>query len=179
MKKIVMVLLLTILFSSIMVDADAAVLASGSYKSVNVYVFTEKDCKDCAKQISYIEELKEDNSSIIINEISVDDNKDLYATVKETLKIKSKNLPLVVIGSNYFTGSNKELKKAINAYYDSEDSCDVVSTIKQKGDVNKCIKTNDEIYKQVNNIPIIVTITLVIAIVVGLTILVIVKKRDN
>ena len=178
MKKLAIVLLLTLLSLPIMVNA--VVWGSGSYDNINVYVFTNKDCKNCDKKMEYLEGLKKDNSRITISEINTDDNKELVDEVKKALNIKSKKLPLVVVGSNYFTGSDKELKSGIDAYLDKDDNCDVVSTIKSNGDVSKCIKTNDGIYKQKSNISMIsIIIVIVIAIVVAAAILVIVKKKKN
>ncbi len=131
-----------------------AVVTNSSY-SVKVYFFFKEDCRECEEAQKWLEEYSK-NSFINVEYLNSEENNDLYKNIKETLKIKSKKEPLIVIGSNFFIGFNDKIKTkltdAITAYEKEENHCDTVSKIRKNENGRDCIKENKGIYKEPNHI---------------------------
>ncbi len=128
-----------------------ALATNANYSMVNLYFFCEKENSECDSGREWLENELMTNMHINVNAIKIEDNQELFDKVKKSLKVKSKKLPFIVLGTNAFTGlnnTNKEhLKEAIAAYQEAEEVCDLVSTIKNEGDVKACVKQNKKIYK--------------------------------
>lgn len=127
-----------------------AVVTNSSY-SVKVNVFLKNDCKDCEKEKDWLEEYRKE-SFMDIEYINIDDNNGLYDKIKKALSIKSNKTPLVIIGSNYFIGFDKntkeELTNAIKSYEEIDSYCDTVSKVRKNEDIKDCINQNKGIYNQ-------------------------------
>ena len=93
-------------------------------KKIIMYVFYGNGCKKCEEMDSYIEEITKDFKEYVeIKRYEVWDNEknsNIYMDVAKHFKIEEENyeIPLIVIGENYFTGSTNnaklELKKTLN-----------------------------------------------------------------
>ncbi len=156
-----------------------ALATDANYNMINLYFFCEKENSECDSGREWLENELMTNIKINVNAIRIEDNQELYDEVKKFLKVKSKKLPFIVIGTNSFAGvndTNKEhLKEAITAYQDSKEVCDFVSTLKNDGDVKACIKQNKKIYKAKSHL---ITYSLsVIGIIVIIGVGLIIKKK--
>ena len=148
-----------------------AVATNSSY-SVKINLFLTNDCKDCEKEIEWLEEYRKD-SFIDIEYINIDDSNELYDKVKEALTLKGDKMPLAIVGSNYFIGFNDKVKNnltdAIKSYEKEDEYCDIVSKIRKGEDAKNCIEQNKDIYKQSSSYPIFIKIIVAI-VVIGLVI---------
>ncbi len=148
-----------------------ALATNANYNTANLYFFCEKENSECDSGREWLENELMTNIQININAIKIEDNQELYDKVKKSLKVKSKKLPFIVIGTNAFTGlsdTNKEhLKEAIAVYQDAEGACDLVSTIKNEGDVKACIKQNKKIYKTKSHLLIYSLSAIGIIVIIG------------
>ena len=157
-----------------------AVVTNSSY-SVKVNVFLKNDCKDCEKEKDWLEEYRKE-SFMDIEYINIDDNNELYNKIKKALSIKSNKTPLVIIGSNYFIGFDKntkeELTNAIKSYEEIDSYCDTVSKVRKNEDIKDCINQNEGIYNQQKKTSIFIK---VIIAIVGICLIIgaglIIKKK--
>ena len=167
MKKVVYILFVLALL--VPINVTAAVANSSGYTSLKIYLFSNNNCKECEEEKECIEDYKEDKF-INVEYINIKDNEKLYNEIKESLKIKKDNVPLVIIGSNYFLGFNDRIKgnliEAIKAYEENKDYCDVVTKIKNKEDIKECLKVNKNIYKDNIFISVIIMIIAIIVLVI-------------
>lgn len=150
-KKILMIFFLMFLCFPMVTKALAT---NADYNTVNLYYFCEKENSGCDSGKEWLENELKTNIQINVNVKNIEEEQELYDKVKESLKIKSKKLPFIVIGTNSFTGlskTNKEhLKEAIVAYQNAEEVCDLVSTIKNERDIKACLNQNKGIYRKSN-----------------------------
>ncbi len=178
MKKLAVTLLIMILSLPIMVNA--VVWGSAAPDNINVYIFTSDSCKSCNETVQYLEDLKEKTARVVVYEMDSAENQELLDQVKENLEIKNKKLPLVIIGTNYFKGNEKELEKGIQAYLDRDEHCDLIETIQTNGDIQKCIQENEGIYEQPKEGSSFVFVAaIVVAIIAIAAIVVIVVKKKS
>ncbi len=179
MKKglLISVLLVIIL---IPMTCKAAVASSSSNRDLNVYVFYDKNCKECEKAKEYIEEKVEENYRINLKYISVEDKKDLFESTKKELGLKNKKYPVIVIGTDSFIGFNntikKKVSKAIDNYLDNNNYCDLVYRIDNNQDITKCLEINAGIYADNNTTYKIIAIVGVLVVATSISIVIIKKK---
>ena len=179
-KELLIIFLLIILVFPITTKAIAT--NSSDIKYTNIYFFSDNDCQACETGKQWLENYTKENNEINIEYLNVSKNKELYDNLKEALNIKTKKLPLIIIGSNYFIGFNNNTKtnitKAVDAYKEhEEDYCEIISKVKNKEEVKDCLKQNKKIYKQSKNITffkIIIIIGIACLIIGGC---IIVKKK--
>ena len=182
MKKILFTFfLLTFLCFPIVSNALAT---NSSYDNIKVYFFYNENCKDCDNSKEWLQEELKENNRVKVEYIKVDGNEELNTKVRKSLNIKKDNLPLMVIGSNYFIGFNNKLKemlmKAIKSYEDADDYCDVVSKLRNNENVNDCLKLNKDIYNQSTGLPPFVIVIIVLGIaglIIGIGL--IIKKKKT
>ena len=158
-----------IIFIILIIPINVNAVVSNSFYNIKINVFYKDNCKECEEEKEWIEDYKEDKF-INVEYINIKDNEKLYNEIKESLKIKKDNVPLVIIGSNYFLGFNDRIKgnliEAIKAYEESKDYCDVVTKIKNKEDIKECLKVNKNIYKDNIFISVIIMIIAIIVLVI-------------
>ncbi|MDD2181055.1 MAG: hypothetical protein PHW32_01665 [Bacilli bacterium] len=103
---------------------------------VEVHLFYSENCTFCKREITFLKDLIEDSDNIIISKYEVSSNTeniDLFNQVRKTLDIKKTNIPLTVIGNNYFIGFNDNIGRKIeNAikYYSTKTHQNLVVEIK-------------------------------------------------
>ena len=163
MKKITYIILSLFVFLPIV--CEAAVATTSGERELNVYLFTPNECDKCEDIKKYIESKHNENNRIILNEINVKEEKEVYDKLKDILNFKSDNYPLVIIGTDYFIGyDSKKLDKAIKSYLNNEDYCNLVYRIENDKDISNCLEINKDIYKSTNN-NLLINIALIVAIV--------------
>lgn len=179
MKKIAITLLIMVLSLPVMVNA--VVWGSASPDNVNVYIFTSDSCDKCDETIQYVEKLKEENIRVVVRKMDVKDRQELLDQVKDVLNIKSKKLPLVIVGTNFFTGDEEELNKGIQAYLDRDEHCDLISTIQSEGDTQACIQANEGIYEQPKSSSVFKIVAAIVGVIaiVAIVVVIVVKKKSK
>lgn len=182
MKKILFMifLLVIICFPNIV----KAIATNSSYNNIKIYFFYQDNCKECDTGKQWLEEELKDNDRVRVEYIKIDDNKELTKKTKDVLKIERENIPLIIIGTNYFLGFNNKIKdnltNAIKSYENVEIYCDVVSKIQNNEDTKDCIIQNKDIYVQSIGFS---TIKKIILISVGICLVVsgvfIIKQKNH
>ena len=141
MKKLKLLIVSIILIFSSIIVVHA--------KNVDVYLFHSDSCPHCAKEIKYLESIKDD-MGINIHYYEVGENPEIIDKVRSNLNINNYYVPLTIIGSDYLIGfgdNDEELNNLINSYRNT-DYCSVVNVILNDGDIDKCIKKNNGIYSE-------------------------------
>ena len=157
-----------------------ALATNATYNAVNLYYFCEKENSECENGREWLEQELKTTIQIDIHTIEIEENQELYDKVKKSLKVKTKKLPFIVIGTNSFAGlstTNKEhLKEAVSSYLEANEVCDIVSKVKNEEDVKNCIKQNKGIYQSSKSV-FYWSISLIgIVLVIGIVLMVRKKK---
>lgn len=183
MKKLISILVLIVLL--IPVATHAAIANSSSLSDVRVYVVTNEKCKECDKEIEWLKSIKSEYIRLSVISIDSESDEELITKIKEALKIKKDDLPLTILGTNYFIGYDDKIKdniaNAIESYNDYDKHCELVTKLKNDEDITECIKENEDIYKEPSNkmlVIIIIVIVLLIIIIFLLIYLIKIKKID-
>ena len=178
MKKLLFIFFL-LMFLCFPLESNA-IVTNSSY-SIKVNIFVKNACEDCEKEKEWLEEYKKE-SFIDIEYINIDDNKELYDKIKEVLTIKDNEIPLVVIGSNYFGGFNNkiqdELTKAIKSYEEVDSYCDAVLRIRNNENAKECLKINKGVYNQSKGLSVsikVIVVIISICLIIGVGL--IIKKK--
>ncbi len=159
------------------ITTKAAVATSVDKRDLNIHLFTNNDCQNCEKIKKYVEEKHKENTRIILNEINVEKEKDIYTNTKKILNFKDNKYPVIIIGSNYFYKlDTKKLDKVIESYLENDNYCDLVYRVKSNLNTDDCLELNKDIYKSDNNLIIIIIITVII-IITGLIIFKLIKDK--
>ncbi len=170
MKK--KILIFFIMFLCFPIITKALATNSSVDYSINVNVFYEDDCKDCTKLKNWLIDYKKEDNRISVNSFNIKSNKKLSLKVRDALNIKANKTPFIIIGSNSFVGFNDkvkdELTKAIKAYEDENEYCDVVLKVKTDSNVKDCINMNKGIYKQKSNEVIIKVVLMALILSAGI-----------
>lgn len=175
MKRLFILIFLLCLFP---LTINAAVATSVDKRDLNIHLFISSDCQSCEEIKKYVEEKHKEDSRIILNEINVEEEKDVYTNTRKLLNFKDNKYPLIIIGSNYFYKlDRKKLDKVIESYLKNDDYCDLVYRIKSNLNTDDCLELNKNIYKNDNNNLIIIIGIAVIIIITGLIILKVVKIK--
>jgi len=103
-------------------------------ENVNVYVFHNYNCPHCAKALEYFNDLikKDDTIHLYEYELLHDENaynRNLYNEVCKMLDINIKNVPLIIIGNDYYIGFSDAKKEPITKtlnFYKENDYKDLV-----------------------------------------------------
>ena len=118
--------------------------------------------------------------------INTNENSELYNKIKDVLKIKKDNLPIIVVGSTYFIGFDEKIQsnieEAVKAYENAEKYGDIVDKVRNNEDVKDIIKQNEEIYKQPNTSNVFLNVIFVIIalfIIIFILKIVLEKKLNN
>lgn len=167
MKKRLVIFFL-IIFFCIPLKIHAVATNSSLFAKNKIYILYTKDCKECKEEKDTLEKKFENDNSINVEYININDNKKLVKEIKKNLKIKTNKLPVTIIGTTYFKGFNNKvinnITKAVKAYAKKDNYCNIVTNINNKDDLKKCLKDNKGIYKN-NRVTTILTIIVIIAII--------------
>ncbi len=181
MKKLIWAISLLLLL--VPFTSEGAVTNSSSYGTVKTYIFYKSDCDECDESIAWIKDYINKHTYVTSEYVDIDKNSELFDKVKNQLKIKKDDLPLIVIGTNYFNGFDEKVEtkviEVLEAYHD-QDYCDVISKINDNADIKDCLKQNRKFYKQSNSSAIIIWIVVSCVLVVGaITVWILIKRKKN
>lgn len=106
-------------------------------EKINVYLFWGDGCPHCEHAKEFFNNNSEYNRyyDLVEYEVWYDiDNEKLMEKVKEELNISVTGVPLIVIGSKYFSGYSGSLNEKINetilSMYNSKEYVDIVNGLK-------------------------------------------------
>ncbi len=159
MKKI-MIIFLLLLFLSYPIESMALVTNSSIDDNLKIYIFYEGDNEAIQKEQEWLKNILQDkkNISIVYLNKNNNNNQDLNDQVSKILKIKTNEVPITIIGSDYVVGFDKniqiELTQMIDAYQNAKEYCDLISTIENQQDEKECIKKNKAVYDPFHSFPI-------------------------
>ncbi len=172
MSKIKYLLITILLFYPLL--TKATVTNSEIQGKLKVYLLASDDCKNCIEAKEYLQKEADKNYYL---EMVYSESNALYLDAKKKLNIKKDELPLIIIGSNYYQGFNakivKKLTKIIDLY-GNNDYCDILNT---ELSVKECQKINKNIYNN-HNYLVYLIIPLVV-ITIGSAILIVLKRKKN
>lgn len=110
---------------------------------VTLYLFYLSTCPHCHAEMEWLDTIKDKYSYLNIVKYEVTENETLYEKVIDKMNINDYHVPLTVIGNDYMIGySESRNNKLINLIkkHSTYDSCDVVKTIENNEDIEKCMK---------------------------------------
>ncbi len=181
MKKVffISIFLMLICFISV---SNAIVTNSSEYSNVKVYVFYNEESEVYKQEKEWLSEKVNARKEYI----NTNENSELYNKIKDVLKIKKDNLPIIVVGSTYFIGFDEKIQsnieEAVKAYENAEKYGDIVDKVRNNEDVKDIIKQNEEIYKQPNTSNVFLNVIFVIIalfIIIFILKIVLEKKLNN
>ncbi len=169
MKKIIIIFLA--IFLCIPIVSNAVATNSSSFAKEKIYIlYDSSNCKECNQYKETLEEYYKNDNRVYIEYISVDKNQELVKKIKKNLNIKRDKFPITIIGTTYFKGFNqrimKKIKRAVQNYQKEDKYCDIVDSIKNQKNIEKCLKDNQGINQE--NHMIIVIGLIIIAILICL-----------
>lgn len=158
MKKILLWNFL-ILFLYFPIVASALVTNSAIDDHLKIYILYQENNQELQKEQEWLKEYLEDKDKIDIVYLNKNSNinQDLNDKISKILKIKTNEVPITIIGSDYVVGFDKniqiELTQMIDAYQNSNEYCDLIVTINSQKDENECIKKNKKVYDPFHQFP--------------------------
>lgn len=119
----------------------------GKY-TVHLYLFHLSTCEHCQAEKEWLKTIENDYPYLKIHQYEVKTDSAIYNKVVEALDIKTEYVPLTFIGDDYFTGFSTVVeRKFIRTIKEMStlDLCDIVGTAIQDGDVDACIRHNEQL----------------------------------
>ncbi len=160
MKKLFILIYLLLIFPK---TYNAITSTSSSYNNdLKVYVFYDDNCKNCNKEKEWLDTIK----NIDVSYLNIKDNNNLLKTIKKELNIKKDKYPLTIIGTTYFNKYNKKSIENAIASYKDKSYCDLIYKIENNDNIDNCKKINKDIYKEKNNILIIIILVVLLSILI-------------
>ncbi len=129
-------------------------------ETVDIHLFYSDTCKFCKNEITFLNKIEDKNSNVVVHKYEVSSNlKDaaLYEKVRAAFEITKTNIPLTVIGNNYYIGFNDNIGMKIEhtiKYYSNKSHQNLVEEIimnKFNPDTDKV--TQDKINDNLFNVP--------------------------
>lgn len=126
-------------------------------KEVTVYLFYSDSCPHCKEEKEFLSTI-EDKVNIEMYEVTKNqDNSDLLDLVKQSFNCTNNYVPYTVIGEVGLTGYSENIKSQILHFidkYENEDYIDVVSKVKETGEIVNLEKEKEELEEQYSNITV-------------------------
>lgn len=126
-------------------------------KEVTVYLFYSDSCPHCREEKEFLSTI-EDKVNIEMYEVTKNqDNSDLLDLVKQSFNCTNNYVPYTVIGEVGLTGYSDNIKSQILHFidkYENEDYIDVVSKVKETGEIVNLEKEKEEIEEQYSKITV-------------------------
>ena len=144
MKKLLVII-------SILFLTACGVNKDSKKNDVNLYLFYSATCPHCHNEIEWLDKNKDKYSNLNIVKIEASQNYELYKSVVEKMNINDFHVPLTIVGSDFKIGFSEDIAEEIESMiddYSKFESCDVVETIKNDGNVEKCNDKNDKNLKK-------------------------------
>lgn len=115
-------------------------------KKVTINLFYWKECGHCHEEIEWLNNL--DNENVKIVKYEVTEYAKLDNDVRAALNAETGSVPLTIIGTEYINGfgtsTRSRIMNLVDKYVD-KDYCDLVSTVKNNGDIESCFNKNNNI----------------------------------
>src|SRR5574344_1511802 len=149
MKKIISVLILTLLFF--------IPTSTHALESVDLYLFHSATCEHCQAERAYLEELQTEYPNLNVHLYEVTDDKDnasLMKKVKEAMNISNQQVPFTIIGNTYYIGFEDSIKESMTELIKEESetpSTNVVDMIFNNHDISGIKIRNGKINKIVTS----------------------------
>lgn len=94
-------------------DAQEFMTGSNSLNSTQnksnktcIHVFLDEECMDCSQIKNYLESLEYENITLFYYDVSIESNKEIYESFKETYGINLAGYPVLFVGDNYLIGQS-------------------------------------------------------------------------
>lgn len=115
-----LIVFLTFLFLCVFsfnVKAEPTNLSSNN-KEIDIYVFTQESCKNCAKMKEYLNGLDLDYVTVHYYDYESTEYEELYEKMREVFVEKGTafGFPFTIIGGKYYIGYNDYIAKSIRKY---------------------------------------------------------------
>jgi len=124
-------------------------------KEVTVYLFYSDSCPHCKEEKEFLSTI-EDKVNIEMYEVTKNqDNSDLLDLVKQSFNCTNNYVPYTVIGEVGLTGYSENIKSQILHFidkYEKEDYIDVVSKVKETGEIVNLEQEKEELEEQYSKI---------------------------
>ncbi len=118
---------------------------TGDSKQLTLYLFYSSSCMHCHNEIEWLDSIKDKYKNLTIIKYEASENFAFYEEVVEKMKINDYHVPLTIVGNDYLIGyadsKSDDILSLIDRYSKFE-SCDVVKTIQNHGDLAKCQEKN-------------------------------------
>lgn len=114
---IILIAFLFVCIFSLNVKAQSIKISQNN-NEIDIYVFTQESCKNCAKMKEYLNSLNLDYVSVHYYDYESAEYKDLYEKMKEVFVAKGTafGFPFTIIGGKYYIGYNDYIAKSIRKY---------------------------------------------------------------
>lgn len=119
---------------------------AGKHK-VNFYLFYSSSCSHCHSEREWISTIKDEYPYVNFIMYEVSEYSDLFDKVTKSFDSENEYVPVTVIGNNYMIGYSEAKNRKFIRYIEelsTFESCDVVQTIIDGGDVDSCMKQNEK-----------------------------------
>ncbi len=125
-------------------DVDRANIGQNE---VTLYLFYSSSCSHCHDEMTWLDSIVSNYEFLHIEKYEASQNNSLYDKVLSQMGINERYVPLTIIGDYYYIGFSESKKadfiKKIEDYSKYK-SCDMVQTIVNGGDLEKCKKINEK-----------------------------------
>ena len=114
---IILIVFLFVCIFSLNVKAQSIKISQNN-NEIDIYVFTQESCKNCAKMKEYLNSLNLDYVSVHYYDYESAEYKDLYEKMKEVFVAKGTafGFPFTIIGGKYYIGYNDYIAMSIRKY---------------------------------------------------------------
>ena len=112
---------------------------------VVLYLYYSSTCPHCHAEIDWLNSVKNNYPYLKIVKKEASENMDEYENIVTKMNINDYHVPLTIIGDSYYIGFNESKKDYFDSmikYYSTIDSCDIVDTIINNKDIDKCKQIN-------------------------------------
>ncbi len=154
----------------------------------DIYIFKGKTCDFCANALKFFTSLKSNSSykdkfNLIEYEVWYDEeNKSLASRVAEEMGKEFGGVPFIVIGDetfdDYTSSYDSDIKKAIDDYYESDDTEDVVASLIAKEGFNVTPESTIEVTAS-SNADTIIGIIIIVVAVLGFGYVIYLSRKDS
>lgn len=118
----------------------------GKYE-VNFYLFYSSSCGHCHSEREWIASIQDEYSYVNFIMYEVSEYSELFTKVTKAYNLENEYVPVTIIGNNYMVGYSEAKNRKFIRYIEelsTFESCDVVQTVIDGGDVEACMAKNEK-----------------------------------
>lgn len=146
MKKVTILIITLLLLVGCSKEEKEIEKPTEEVKKVTINLFYMEGCEHCENEREWLEGLNNENIEII--EYEVYSYPELNYNIRVALNSEMNSVPLTIIGTEYINGfgtsTRSRIMNLVDKYVD-KDYCDLVSTVKNNGDIESCFNKNNNI----------------------------------